>query len=492
MRMTGYAMYPFGDSPLTVRLDASSWPGGEVRTMFAAHRDMAASSGADVWNALDSREKNAQHCGVATRASRVLEATLLATALLAVYLSNGKTLGSGDTLPARYLPLSLLRDGSFYLDAFPVLYDERAQAGRIDGLPYYLVRARGHYVSWYPVGAPLLAVPIYLPAVLTGIPTDDAGLAVLEKVSAAVIVAVSALLLYLLLRRLTTRPLALALVTVYGLGTSNLSVSSQALWQHGPSQLALVAALYCLVRAREESGWAAFAGFPLAFSVVVRPVNVLVALPLAAYAVLKHQRHALGLVASALPAMAFQLWYNAVYFDDVFHTQLSGLTMPLWQTSLVEGLTGLLLSPGRGLLVYSPVLVLSLAGMVRAWRSGGDPLLRALSVGAVLTILLYSKWAKWWGGYTYGPRLLADLSPVFVLAMLPLAERLLRHRTWQVAFALLAAWSIGAHAMGAFVDDHVTWNQQADVEAHPDRLWRWGDNQLVNSLRTFWGPGDAP
>ena len=110
----------------------------------------------------------------------VLEATLLATALLAVYLSNGKTLGSGDTLPARYLPLALLQDGTFHLDAFPILYDERAREGRIDGLPYYLVRAKGHYVSWYPVGAPLLAVPPTSPPWLPP-PTDDPGLAGLEK-----------------------------------------------------------------------------------------------------------------------------------------------------------------------------------------------------------------------------------------------------------------------------------------------------------------------
>jgi hypothetical protein len=115
-------------------------------------------------------------------------------------------------------------------------------------------------------------------------------------------------------------------------------------------------------------------------------------------------------------------------------------------------------------------------------------LLRTLSVGAVLTVLLYGKWAKWWGGYTYGPRLLADLSPVFVLGMLPLADRLTRRRAWQVVFTLLTAWSIGAHAMGAFVDDHVTWNRRVDVEAHPDRLWWWGDNQLLNSVRALGGP----
>jgi hypothetical protein len=422
------------------------------------------------------------------RPFRVLEATLLVTALLAVYLSNGKTLGSGDTLPARYLPLSLLREGSFYLDAFPVLYDERAPAGRIDGLPYYVVRSRGHYVSWYPVGAPLLAVPVYLPAVLAGGPGDDPGLAVLEKLSAAVIVALSALLFLLVLRRLTTRPLALALVIVYALGTSNLSVSSQALWQHGPSQLALVAGLYCLVRARGEPWWAALAGFPLALSVVIRPVNALVALPLAAHAAWTHRRQAPGLVAGALPALAFQLWYNVAYFGDLWHTQLSRPSAePLWQASLLEALGGLLVSPGRGLLVYSPVFVLSLIGIARAWRPGGDPLVRTLSVGSVLTVLLYGKWTKWWGGDTYGPRLLADLSPVLVLGMLPIADRLIRRRAWRLAFSLLAAWSIAAHAMGAFVDDHVAWNRRVDVEAHPERLWWWGDNQLVNSVRALRG-----
>ncbi len=418
---------------------------------------------------------------------RVLEVTLLFAALLAVYLANGKTLGSGDTFPARYLPLSLLHEGSFYLDAFPFLYDGRAQAERRGGLPYYVIRAKGHYVSWYPVGAPLLAVPIYLPAVLSGISPESPSLAVLEKLSAAVIVALSAILLYLVLLRLTTRPMSVALVAVYALGTSNFSVSSQALWQHGPSQLALIAALYCLVRGRDEPRWVSLAGLPLAFAVVVRPPNLLLALPLAAYVAWQHQRQAAGFALSALPPIVFQLWYNLVYFDDPFHTQLSTLTIWPWHTPIREGLAGLLLSPGRGLLVYSPVVILSALGMVRAWQPGGDRLLRTLSVGALLTMVLYSKWAKWWGGYTYGPRLLADLSPVFALSVLPIADRLRRHRAWQVAFLLVAAWSIGAHAMGAFVDDHIAWNWRVDVEAHPERLWWWGDNQLVNSVRRLLG-----
>jgi hypothetical protein len=72
------------------------------------------------------------------------DAAILFSVLLIVYLANGRTLGSGDTVPARYLPLSILREGNFDLDEFPFLYAR--------GTPYYLRRAKGHVVSDYPVG----------------------------------------------------------------------------------------------------------------------------------------------------------------------------------------------------------------------------------------------------------------------------------------------------------------------------------------------------
>src|SRR5262245_55039662 len=46
---------------------------------------------------------------------------------LTVYLANGRTLRTGDTLPARYLPFSILREHDFDLDEFPFLYDAAAR-----------------------------------------------------------------------------------------------------------------------------------------------------------------------------------------------------------------------------------------------------------------------------------------------------------------------------------------------------------------------------
>ncbi|MFQ5873787.1 MAG: hypothetical protein ACE5JL_08290, partial [Dehalococcoidia bacterium] len=357
------------------------------------------------------------------------EAAILFSVLLMLYLANGKTLASGDTAPARYLPLSILREGDFDLDEFPFLYER--------GTPYYLRFVNGHYVSDYPVGPALLALPFYLPSALGSVGSDSRFLADLEKLSAAAIVALSGVVLYLVLRRLTSLRMALFITAVYGLGTSSLSTSSQALWQHGPSQFALTVTLYCLVRGYSQSPWAAVAGFPMALAVISRPSDLMIALPLGAYVLLHHRRHVWGFLLSAVPPVLFQLWYNTTYFDNPFRTQWPLLESRLWTTPFWEGLTGILLSPSRGLFIYSPIFALSILGIGMAWRRRGDLLLRYLSVGVLLTILLYSKWWMWWGGWTYGPRLLADLTPILAVFLYPLKDVLLRSRTLEGVFVVL-------------------------------------------------------
>jgi hypothetical protein len=78
----------------------------------------------------------------------------------------------------------------------------------------------------------------------------------------------------------------------HALGTSSFSVSSQALWQHGPSQLTLVIGLYSLIRGRAEPVWMGLAGFSLAFAVLCRPTDLLLALPLGAYVIIYHRPEA--------------------------------------------------------------------------------------------------------------------------------------------------------------------------------------------------------
>lgn len=408
---------------------------------------------------------------------------IFAVALI-IFLANGRTISGGDSVPAKNLPLSILEHGNFYLDQLKTPGTKK--------IPYYLRESGGHYVSDYPVGAALIALPFYAAPVLCRVSPSSRIFSELEKVSAAAIVALSAGLLYMAAARVTANWMAILLTLIYALGTTSLSVSSQALWQHGPAQLALAGAIYCLVRARDDPRWAGYAGLPLAFEVITRPVDALIAAPLGLYVLMSYRREIWMFAAAAIPPILFQLWYNAAYFGTPFRIQF--FTEPqtaggqavapgeLWNTPLANGLAQSVLSPGRGLLFYSPIFILSLAGLALAWRRNGDALLRYLGVGAILSILIVAKWHKTSGGESFGPRLLADLTPIMAFALFPLADSIRNRRALAIAFAVLGAWSITANAFGAFIS-YRAWNNWALSD--PDtRLWLWSDNPVVDPIRS--------
>jgi hypothetical protein len=408
---------------------------------------------------------------------------VFATALI-VFLANGRTISGGDSVPAKNLPLSILLHGNFYLDQLVTPGEKK--------IPYYLRESNGHYVSDYPVGAAVMALPFYVPSVVCGVSPSSRIFSELEKISAATIVALSALILYMAAARATANWMAMLLTFVYAFGTTSLSVSSQALWQHGPAQLAIAAAIYCLVRARDEARWAGYAGLPLAFEVITRPADALIAAPLGLYVVISYRREIWTFIAAAIPPILFQLWYSATYFGTPFRVQFFGQPQAaggqasapagLWNTPILDGLAVVVLSPGRGLLFYSPIIILSFAGLALAWRKKGDVLLRYLGVGAILSIMLVARWHKTSGGESFGPRLLADLTPIMAFALIPLADSIRNRRMLAAAFAALAAWSIAANASGAFIS-YRAWNNWALNDADR-RLWLWGDNPVVDPMRS--------
>ena len=112
---------------------------------------------------------------------------------------------------------------------------------------------------------------------------------------------------------------------------------------------------------------------------------------------------------------------------------------------MLAGCAGMLPSPARGLLVFSPFLPSCLRryGMACA---GARALTLAIS-GALAQLLFYAK-ADWRAGYSWGPRWLTDLLPLLVW-LLPLGIATLR-RFGRALFALAACASIAVQCVGAF------------------------------------------
>src|SRR5215213_2647920 len=86
-------------------------------------------------------------------------AFFLALLSLIVYNANARVIFSGDSVPARLVPFSILLDGTVTLDRF---FKRPAPGQRA---PYFLRPSGGKLYSAYPVTLPVLITPLYAPLV---------------------------------------------------------------------------------------------------------------------------------------------------------------------------------------------------------------------------------------------------------------------------------------------------------------------------------------
>jgi hypothetical protein len=148
-----------------------------------------------------------------------------------------------------------------------------------------------------------------------------------------------------------------------------------------------------------------------------------------------------------------------------------------------EASLGTLVSPGRGLFVFSPVLLLSVYGMWLTWRR--DVLDRALAVIVVLHWVALSSFPMWWGGHSFGPRLFSDVVPYLIYFLIPVVTRIAglsgaRRAVWVAGLTCLVAISFLVNFRGATARAVYHWNAEpVDVDLRPDRVWDWRDLQFL-------------
>jgi hypothetical protein len=414
---------------------------------------------------------------------------LLFLALLVVYMANLRVHGAGDSIPTRLLPFSILRQGNVDLDEFSW---ERTPAGR---LPYYVAQVGGHVYSTTTIATSLVVTPLYVvPAWLLSarhVSYDDVraqvAIFVMERFSAALLTALSGALLFAALCRLVAWRGALALALVYALGTSTWSISSQALWTHALSELTLAVLCVVFLAPKPSRGMIALAGAAAAVEVANRPQMIMFAGLAFLFVCLHHRRHVVAFAAMPAIAGAALLIYNL----NVFRGIAGGYGgFDHFHTPVLTGLAGLLVSPNRGLFVFTPIAIFALWGAVRAWRPEVPAWMRFLVVGIVLHTLLYAKFDEWWAGYTFGPRYMTDVLPAIVLLIACGLQPIVRKRAMLALAGVLALYGVAVQVIGVyFADDD--WNRgPVPLEAAPQRVWDWSDLQIVRAARSGWHGSD--
>ena len=288
---------------------------------------------------------------------RRLPGVLVCLLLFVIYNSNPHFLTSADTLPARLLPFSLLLNGNLYLDEWmqPFLQHQ------LDHGIYFATKSHGHWMSSYPILLPFLVLPLYMVPVwwLSHQPKPvDLGMVFLiadtmEKLSAALIAALSVWVLYRALRKVVSPVAGMLIALIYGLASSTWSISSQALWTHGLTQLAFALLLWSLLRSPAAPGYAFWVGLALAIAVANRPPTALLLLVVLVYFV-RHQRNRLvPLFAPLLIFGCLVLAYNLYFFGNLFGAYSPAHRM-MGYRGVLDAFSGSLGSGAAGLLMSLP------------------------------------------------------------------------------------------------------------------------------------------
>jgi hypothetical protein len=344
------------------------------------------------------------------------------------------------------------------------------------------VRGQGGFLfSRYGVGQPMAAGVLYL------VGTYGVGMGLLPGSAAYQVGRFMALLLPALATALTggllcgwaaqlyrSLRLGVLIALLYGLGTLALPYS-RFFFSEPLFTCCLLLAAFALYQR-----WPLLAGLALGYALATRLSGVFVLPAFVAYAWLcgYRLRGLLWAGAGVVPGLLLIMLNNWVRFRSLYEY---GYGNEGFTGNLLEGLAGLLLSPGKSLFLYVPLLLVlpfAVLPFARRW-----PAEAVLVAGLTLLTLLHSGlWWIWWGGWGWGPRFLVPLMPFLVLV----AGVLLEQRGWRAAMLyLLFPLSLAVNLLGIMVDfnKYLSEITRGDMAREQIYLWQPAYSPLVAHIQ---------
>jgi hypothetical protein len=344
--------------------------------------------------------------------------------------------------------------------------------------------------TYFPIGASILAMP----AVAVAWWVRPAFFAELqdhvpdgfEKIVASIIGAAAAVVFFwLVYSQFEVLGTAFAATAIFALGTSMWSTATRALWQHGPLVLMFTIVMLLTVRASRRPALVQYAGLPLAMAYIIRPTAAVAIVVISVYVFVFYRAWFLQYIGwamiAAVPWIAFNYWIYGAMLPPYYAPSRIAADL-----SFIQGLLGILFSPSRGLLVFTPVMAFAVSGFVLSLR---EPEQRPLHIafGAIVLGItsIIAAWPEWRGGHAFGPRLMTDVVPFLVYFVafnfrLP-AGTSRPARVWlSSSVAVFAAVGVVIHAQGALRTPPMYWNViPNNIDQNQSRLWDWKDPQFL-------------
>jgi hypothetical protein len=289
------------------------------------------------------------------------------------------------------------------------------------------------------------------------------------SLTAALLTACSVVLMFLALRRSLAERQALLATALFAFATPVWTVSANLMWPHTITVLGIAGMAWASASGRWW--WAGvFGGIAL-----WGRLHVAIVIAVLALGVGIHRRDprlvAKAATTSSLFLLATCAWNHWVYgtwnpLGGYFTSGVSGAVDTASTSTGVTNYLGMWIAPDRGILVWSPAVLLLLPALARSWRHLPD-WSRFLLLGGFVYTIVQSSLIGFAGGtgfygYRYGLEFLACATPALVLAV-PWARGVARMLLGPLLAVQLFAFLLGGMYENLYLPQSVAWHQNAFV-----------------------------
>jgi hypothetical protein len=419
---------------------------------------------------------------------------ILSVAIFLITCSARSVYEGSDPKFTLLVAQSIVENGTVHLDAY--------QDDELLGSPFQrhvgnvIRQLNGHYYNYFPVGPSIMTVPIV--AVTTGM-GFDMRLAQhnfpLQRVLSSAISVIMLWIIYGIARCFLGVNESIAVAGISVLGSGLISTLGSALWSINFSALFIGLSLLLLVRyetGRSSTAYPVLLGLLLFLGYFSRASTAAFILVVLIYLLIKDRKIFLItgttafiflLLFAGWSHLEYGTWLPAYYSVTRFQSEKT----PIWLA-----IYGHLFSPSRGIFVFSPFFLLIIPGILLFGRRISRQPLVWVAVGWFgLHIIISSAAVDWWGGYSFGPRLLTETVLALVLLMVILwreAKRRLSpqwYKTIVASFLVLGAAGIFIHSyQGLYNINTAGWNEKFVPLPTPpivglDNLFDWRYPQFL-------------
>jgi hypothetical protein len=332
----------------------------------------------------------------------------------------------------------------------------------------------GHYYSRFPAGMPVLMIPIHSFALtIKNIDPKVINFAFLGLLSAIAI----GLLYFLGVTNQFSRLLSLFISFCFAFSTLIFSFAG-GFWSHTISLffITIILLLFSQYLKTKKNILVFFIALFFGVALSIDFPNAIILSPILMYILFTNYKVNMQKLFTAIFLLLFPIGiilggigvYNTISFGSPLAigqsskfsvgTKLHTTFIPMheWNAKgvfderrLFQGLYTQLFSEQRGLLMFSPILLLALLGIIPFFKEKKDFAIISLSVFAI-TILFYSVWQDYWGGWSYGPRYLIAAIPFLFLPTLYFFKTYMHKPILLVLFYIAGVWGICVNTLGAF------------------------------------------